>query len=54
MTEPAPPPERRPTVADVFGDVLPDVTQDERPTSQESRDDDSWYQDNRPPHHDRD
>lgn len=44
---------RRPSVADVFGDVLPDVTSDERtPESGEPLGDD-WYQDNRPPHHDR-
>jgi hypothetical protein len=37
----------------VFGDVLPDVTSDERPEPGESGAD-AWYEDNRPPHHDRD
>ncbi|HVV20174.1 MAG TPA: hypothetical protein VHF06_12110 [Pseudonocardiaceae bacterium] len=47
------PPRRRPSVADVFGDVLPDVTSDERSPDRTDRDDDTWYEDNRPPHHDR-
>jgi hypothetical protein len=53
VTEPAESPRRRPRIDDVFGDVLPEVTGDERATAQESRDDDTWYHDNRPPHHDR-
>ncbi|HEX3791357.1 MAG TPA: hypothetical protein VHW44_26075 [Pseudonocardiaceae bacterium] len=47
-TEPQPRPHRRGD--DVFGDVLPDVTSDERePQSGDDRD--SWYLENRPPHH---
>jgi hypothetical protein len=33
----------------VFGDVLPDTTSDERGGSAEDRE--SWYRENRPPHH---
>jgi hypothetical protein len=61
--EVAPTPARRPTGVDrrtldeVFGQVLPDTTSDERA----ERDDsggrsgtgDDWYHENRPPHHDR-
>lgn len=38
---------------EVFGDVLPDATSDEagEPAPAE---DDRWYAENRPPHHDRD
>lgn len=59
MTEPRPDrptpppaqprPERRRT-ADVFGDVLPDTTSDER-RDESGGDRDSWYLENRPPHH---
>jgi len=40
----------------VFGDVLPDTTDDERDPRDraERRGDDDWYLANRPPHHDRD
>lgn len=39
-------------LADVFGDVLPETTSDERAadTGHET-DSDSWYRENRPPHH---
>jgi hypothetical protein len=37
----------------VFGDVLPDVTKDERTPEPGDSGADAWYQDNRPPHHDR-
>jgi hypothetical protein len=40
------------TVADVFGDVLPDLTSDERAHDPASPTADTWYEDNRPPHHD--
>jgi len=44
----------------VFGDVLPDLTTDDRPDPAEQADDrrdptheqDRWLQDNRPPHYD--
>jgi hypothetical protein len=45
-------PRRRP-LPDPFGDVLPDTTADERdPESARRDDDESWYRENRPPHHD--
>lgn len=39
-------------LAEIFGDVLPESTGDDRdpPTAQGG--DDSWYTENRPPHHD--
>lgn len=44
-------------IDEVFGDVLPDTTSDERGTGQEhgtsGAHSDEWYRDNRPPHHDR-
>ena len=43
---------KRPSLADVFGDVLPDLTSDERAQEPGSGTADTWYQDNRPPHHD--
>jgi hypothetical protein len=40
---------------EVFGDVLPTVTQDERGDGADgpprATDRDQWYRDNRPPHH---
>ncbi len=39
---------------EVFGDVLPSVTQDEMAQGDERSGDadrDRWYRDNRPPHH---
>jgi hypothetical protein len=48
---PARPPKKRPSIADVFGDVLPDVTSDERTPEPGTPSADTWYQDNRPPHH---
>jgi hypothetical protein len=47
-------PERvRRRLADVFGDVLPDVTSDEAATPEESTgtSTDDWLRANRPPHH---
>ena len=49
-----PPPQRRPHRAprdldDIFGDVLPSTTSDERDPA--AAPDDSWYEQNRPPHH---
>jgi hypothetical protein len=48
-----PPARPRPSIADVFGDVLPDLTSDERAPESDESGADAWYQDNRPPHHDR-
>jgi hypothetical protein len=45
---------RRPRTADVFGDVLPETTADEREPEAAGRTADDWYRENRPPHHDRD
>ncbi|EHR63169.1 hypothetical protein [Saccharomonospora cyanea] len=44
---------RRRTLDDVFGDVLPETTRDERDTYQSAGLPDDWYRENRPPHHDR-
>jgi hypothetical protein len=43
----------RPSLEEVFGDVLPDQTSDERAPDPGGPGADTWYQDNRPPHHDR-
>ncbi|WP_175482934.1 hypothetical protein [Actinokineospora iranica] len=41
---------RRPASLDeIFGDVLPDTTADERDLTPPTSDD--WYERNRPPHH---
>jgi hypothetical protein len=47
-----PEPDRR-RFDEVFGDVLPETTADERDQQTSSSSDDSWYLENRPPHHDR-
>jgi hypothetical protein len=45
-------PVTRKQLDDIFGDVLPTVTQDERDDRDRAGDDrDAWYRDNRPPHH---
>ncbi|KZB87786.1 hypothetical protein [Amycolatopsis regifaucium] len=44
---------KRRRVDEIFGDVLPDTTSDEREPGRRSPDSDSWYLENRPPHHDR-
>ena len=44
----------RPNLDEIFGDVLPTTTSDEREPEQPSGDRDAWYERNRPPHHDRD
>lgn len=49
-------PRRRSTreLAEIFGDVLPDTTRDERDLEvADARSVDDWYLANRPPHHDR-
>jgi hypothetical protein len=38
-------------IAEVFGDVLPDATGDDRPDPTGRSADDRWYLENRPPHH---
>ncbi|GAA4851101.1 hypothetical protein [Saccharopolyspora rosea] len=45
--------ERRRRLAEIFGDVLPDATSDDRPDRAPAPDSDRWYRENRPPHHDR-
>jgi hypothetical protein len=41
-------------VDEIFGDVLPETTSDERAEGGQDRETpDSWYLENRPPHHDR-
>ena len=51
VTEPReePIPTRR--LDEVFGDVLPETTSDERDPDRRRGDGDSWYEENRPPHH---
>ncbi len=51
-TDPSPPrrPRRTPRdLDDIFGDVLPSTTSDERDPAPPR--DESWYEQNRPPHH---
>ncbi|MEU3274811.1 hypothetical protein ABZ639_28525 [Saccharomonospora sp. NPDC006951] len=36
---------------DVFGEVLPETTSDEREPRADRQASDEWYLDNRPPHH---
>jgi hypothetical protein len=44
--------ERRRRLAEVFGDVLPESTRDDRVEGTPSSGaDDRWYTENRPPHH---
>jgi hypothetical protein len=47
------PEQRRRRIAEVFGDVLPDTTGDERDpdATDERRDGDSWLRAQVPPHH---
>jgi hypothetical protein len=53
-TDPPSPPVDRRTLDEIFGDVLPTVTQDEMADGDERSSDadrERWYRDNRPPHH---
>jgi len=53
--DPAPAPEAR-RLAEIFGEVLPESTADDRDDGQDraaARRDERWYAENRPPHHDR-
>jgi hypothetical protein len=47
--------ERKRRLSEVFGDVLPETTTDERDAGSEGRGDetarDTWYRDQVPPHH---
>ncbi len=53
--DPARRPPRRRDLDDIFGDVLPATTSDERdPGRPDAESDDTWYERDRPPHHDRD
>lgn len=38
---------------EIFGDVLPETTSDEREPDATRSSRDGWYHENRPPHHDR-
>ncbi|MGW3467489.1 hypothetical protein ACWDKQ_03255 [Saccharopolyspora sp. NPDC000995] len=42
---------RRRRLAEIFGDVLPETTSDDRP-DRTAGDGERWYRENRPPHHD--
>jgi|GEM_PF-6659746 len=44
---------KRRRVDEVFGELLPDVTSDERGIHDEGATTDQWYLENRPPHHER-
>jgi len=39
------------TSTDVFGQVLPDTTRDEREPDDSGSNAEEWYRENRPPHH---
>jgi len=46
---------RRRRLAEIFGEVLPSTTSDERSADErpdESPSSERWYRENRPPHHD--
>ena len=45
--------EQRRRVDEIFGDVLPDTTSDERDVDRRPGLPDDWYRETRPPHHDR-
>ncbi|MGV9363065.1 hypothetical protein [Amycolatopsis sp. NPDC003731] len=45
--------EQRRRVDEIFGDVLPETTSDERDPERRTGLPDDWYRENRPPHHDR-
>ena len=51
---PEPRQRRRRDLDEIFGDVLPATTADERDPERPEPERDSWYESNRPPHHDRD
>ena len=51
VTEPRKQPSRPSRLDEVFGDVLPETTSDERDPQRRSESSDSWYEENRPPHH---
>jgi hypothetical protein len=53
-TEPRPNQPRRQDLDEIFGDVLPATTSDEREPERPDSEGDSWHERNRPPHHDRD
>jgi hypothetical protein len=38
-------------LGEVFGDVLPETTSDERDPERRQDGGDRWYEENRPPHH---
>jgi hypothetical protein len=46
-------PARRRRVDEIFGEVLPETTSDDRDPERRTPYSDSWYLENRPPHHDR-
>ncbi|MFC0433739.1 hypothetical protein [Kutzneria buriramensis] len=51
VTEPREQPKPTRRLDEVFGEVLPETTSDERDPDRRGRDADSWYEENRPPHH---
>jgi hypothetical protein len=56
MTDTPPRPDARSgrrDLADIFGDVLPETTADDRLGGADGTDEERWYHENRPPHHER-
>ncbi|NIJ10463.1 hypothetical protein FHU38_000807 [Saccharomonospora amisosensis] len=49
--EPAKAPRRR-RIEEIFGEVVPETTSDEKDPGVERGRSDEWYLENRPPHHD--
>ncbi|TDV45384.1 hypothetical protein [Actinophytocola oryzae] len=47
------PDRNRKDLDDIFGEILPETTSDERDPEPPERDTDEWYERERPPHHDR-
>ncbi|WP_143230360.1 fructose-1,6-bisphosphatase [Actinosynnema sp. ALI-1.44] len=45
------PEERRRRIDEIFGDVMPETTKDERQAEPDDKRDDDWYLSNKPPHH---
>lgn len=43
--------ERQRRLAEIFGDVLPETTSDERSDGEDGERTERWYRENRPPHH---
>ena len=51
VTQPREEPKATRRLDEVFGEVLPETTSDERDPERRRDSNDSWYEENRPPHH---